>query len=1435
MDTSSRTLLPLCRQVRSQFEPIGRAMGALLALGSLSSVAWAIPSPDVMVNLFASSAQILGLASVVLGRWLWVRKKRGSRADSGQGFRTAFWVAAGLFLASSVGWGLYAAKIADDTNTRLQVNLNRNSREEGKKIVDVSLRELSFSKQKERPDGLATDELLRRIRAGEAPQVLDVRESEEYEVGAIEGALHARFPDVLADADRYLDRTRSVTLLCFNGNRSSELAEELRKRGFESFFLVGGYEKWIAEDRPIAFNLDRERRDLREIPDYPGKEILLDTPDVQRLMAEGEITFLDVRYPGDFELLGHLPGAINVPYRKLTTPELDAALAALPKRPVVVPCYDKRSSFFGLIVGLRLTRMGYEFLGRYTVPEGFAVAGSDKEHVAAWKSAQEEKTLLSVVAAPLGGALTWCRERAGSLALAILMLVLLVRFVILPVTTRAERDRRAEAALAPEIDALKARFATDPASRSSATMALLAKHGVKPVWNLTSSVVQIFLFTAFFSVVGTASRGSTESFAWVPELGLPDPTWVLPVASAILMGLLVWLPAAKKTWKRAVGSIVAAAVILALVVPLAAGLQLYLALNLGLVHVHNALVGAWLGWRARAPERKRQAIEARYRHAVVVPLRHAHVVEGCGAKAARLGRLIDAGLPVPDGFVVRASAATDGRLAPSARAAVLAAHAELRAARVAVRSSGVNEDGTDRSYAGVFESILDVERAGLEGAIEKVARSWQGARVDAYSRGTVESGGIVVQAMVPAAWAGVLFTEHPGDSGTCAVEMIEGLGDDLVSGRRQPHGYRLGRVSGRVLEGERPPIDVAPLFDLGRRVEALFGAPQDVEWAFADGRFLLLQARDVTRFSRLAADDRGLRERERHRLLGVLAGSAASDSPLAQNELSELLPEPTPLSLSLMEALWDHDGAAHRACSTLGVPYDVTPDSNPMLVTAFGQLYVDEREARRRSAKGPSAIAAFQMARAADRMAESWREEHLPRAANAARLDAALDLGRLELAEVVALFRERARRFVEVDYARAEEINVAADLYLKTAVRELEKRGIDAAGELSHMPTTVVQEAAQLLGRVGRGEAEAAEFLVHSGHRAPHDWELSTPRYAEDEELVATTAARSLGLVPRAQSPRKPLANRVVDLAVERALAWQGLKEDAKHLALREVAFLRRLVVDLGERTGFGERIFLLRVDEIGRLDDATWRSGRAIEILEARADEREAFAAVRLPSRLSAIALEELDLQSPGAIPRAIPAGALRGTRVSGTAGVIGRARILRAPEEIDTFQDGEILVARFTDPSWMPLFPRARAIVTEVGGWLSHAAIQAREYGLPAVVGVRGALDTIRTGEIVRIAPDGTVEVLGERRREPRVPTSIEVVVRHTRGEVQGRIANVSPNGALLRITEGKLELGEDLSIDVGGGATHTAVVVRNGIPGLYGIHLERSLPSGGFARTG
>ncbi|MCC6407768.1 MAG: YidC/Oxa1 family membrane protein insertase [Planctomycetes bacterium] len=1379
----------------------------------LTGTAWAIPSPDVVVNVLASSTQVLGLVSLVFGRWFLNRRRSVGRAANGPAQRIALGVVTGLFVASAVGWWLYHAQVQDERLARLQININRDSREEGKQIVDVSLKELPFSEQLKRTDVLHTDELQRRIERGESLQLLDVRETEEYEVGAIAGARHARFPDVLAAPERYLDKRQPVLLLCANGNRSSELAEHFAGLGYESRFLVGGYEKWVAEDRPLGLNSDGERTELRALPDYPNKHELLDTADVLDLQASRELLIVDVRYPGDFEA-NHLPGAVNVPMRKLTTPELDAALAALPKRPVVVACYDRRSSFFGLVLGLRLHRMGYEYLGRYTTPESYTAPGKDKPHVAAWKRAHAPKSLLTLAAEPLEGSLTWLSERFGSLALAIVALVLALRLALAPWTAKAERDRRVQAELAPRLSALKVRFGDDRAGCARASARLQREHGQSPMLNFFTTIVQVVVFTLFFTVVNRVAETSTEPFAWVESLGAPDASGVLPVSVALLGAALVAFVSPRRI-ARWLAPLVGVA-LGALVWQLNAAANLYLALSLVFVLVQNLCVMVWFARRSSEPR------VGSYAGRVVVPLEHAHRVSGCGNKAARLGTMLAAGLPVPRGFVVRMEAlearAEDGSFRPEHRAEIEAAHRALQSPLVAVRSSGINEDGADRSFAGVFESELEVSAERLFDALTSVADSLASARTHAYSGSAREPGAIVVQAMVPARYAGVLFTEHPADSGAAAIELVDGLGDALVSGRAKPRTLKLGRVSGRVLEGGPAPLDCAPLFELGRKVETLFGRPQDIEWAWTEAGFALLQARDVTRLSRHGETELALRQRERARLLELARGASSEEVVFAQNELSELLPAPTPFSLALMESLWAHGGSTDLACRSLGIPYEVEPDSPPIAVSVFGALYSNQREQRRRMRRGPSALTAFRLPRAADDIEGAWRDELLPGLLRDARLRAALDLTRLSLADLTHLFAERRADFVTRVYARAEEINIAADFYLKLALLALRKRGLDPAEHVAHLPPTVVHEANELLGRVGRGEASESEYLALFGHRAPHDYELAEPRYCEAPELVRSLAARAASSRPHGAPRAAVPEDKALELALGRARRFQALKESAKHDALRELAFLRRLALELGARTGLRNGVFQLTPEEVERLGDAAF-AATAPELVRARLEERDALTGVRVGLQVRVGDLESLDVEHGGLIPRPHAHAALRGTRVSGTGDLVGRARVLRTADEIAAFEPGEILVARFTDPTWASVFPRAAAIVTEVGGWLSHAAILAREYDLTAVVGVEGALDELTTGELLRVRADGGIERLPERRGAPRVALDLAVRVTSAERELAGRLTSRSASGGLLVLADGTLEVGGRLRVRLEDRELE-ACVVRNGVPGIYGI---------------
>jgi phosphoenolpyruvate synthase/pyruvate phosphate dikinase len=107
------------------------------------------------------------------------------------------------------------------------------------------------------------------------------------------------------------------------------------------------------------------------------------------------------------------------------------------------------------------------------------------------------------------------------------------------------------------------------------------------------------------------------------------------------------------------------------------------------------------------------------------------------------------------------------------------------------------------------------------------------------------------------------------------------------------------------------------------------------------------------------------------------------------------------------------------------------------------------------------------------------------------------------------------------------------------------------------------------------------------------------------------------------------------------------------------------------------------------------------------------------------------------------LPAKAIAGLAVS--SGVVeGRARVILNMEDAD-IEDGDILVTTFTDPSWTPLFVSIKGLVTEVGGLMTHGAVIAREYGLPAVVGVENATKLIKDGQQIRVnGTDGYVEIL-------------------------------------------------------------------------------------------
>lgn len=1343
----------------------------------------AIPSPDLVLNLFASAGQLMGLVAVTAGGAA-VRARSRDAAKRGSGSPWPLRVALLALCATGASFLLYHLRVQDLEQARLRANLTRPSIESGREVGDASLKTLSFSEQLAHPAQLSTDELEARMNRGERLNLIDVRETEEAEMGQIRGTWHRRYPDLFANRDGLQQDGVETVLICYSGNRSSELVDAFAADGIQCKFIVGGYEKWIAEDRALDLAAAADREELRAIPRYENDDALLGTAAVLGAVQHRGAIFVDVRYPDEFKV-AHLPNAVNITMRRLTSEELDAALAALPEGPVILPCYDKRSSFFASLAGLRLTRMGREVLGRYTLPHEYFVPKGERDYAAAWTAARAGETPFGLAREAFSAVLLWLQRHLGSLALAIVALVVALRAVLFPLTYGADVQQLRSKRLAPEVAALGGRLGADPVRQQRAEAQLRRRHGVHPLRSFGVSMLQLTVFLLLFSAVAAVAEGSTERLGWT-TLGLPDPAYVLPALATALAAALVLVGVPRGAVRLSRGRIIGACVVVlligALVYGLSAAVNLYLVVSLAWVHVQAAFARrreARGTTHARTAQRSAERLRDRAGADLVVPLDRALACAGIGGKAQSLARLTAAGFPVPPGFVLPDAAFEGDVLVPSLQVHVLRAFDRLGAQHVAVRSSGLDEDGAQHSYAGVFDTILHVDRTGLLEALARVRRSMVSERARAYSarvrtlsaapdvantsaQDTVR-GAVVVQVMVPATHAGVLFTEHPGHTGRSLVELVAGLGEALVSGQASPEPFEFGRLSGALLEGGTTPFDLRPLLALGRAVEAHYGKPQDIEWAFA-GEFMLLQSRDITADVTRGDDADAAFELERRKIVAHVAGASPwregvdrTAPRLVQNELVELLPEPTPYSAALMSELWQAGGAVDLACRALGMPYAPTEQGPPLLVHAFGQLMVDCEEDRRRRAQKPGALFGWRLARRAPELERAVQGELTAAGREAERLTRALDVSRLGTDDLVRLHDEIRARFNTTTYTLAEQVNIAAEAFVMTAAQRLGRRGVDVSSMLGEDLTTVVGFAHERLRK-----GDVAGFVARFGHRAPHDYELSEPRYSESRELVARLAslgatlnghghktngaAASLhnGHNGKIEVPATPSLGRIDCLVLERARRFQVLKEEAKHLALHELALLRRVALELGRRIGLdGVSTFGLTPSELSAsccTRDRTAR-GRALQRLEAQHE----WLGRALPLEWSIDALERRARET--LIPTADADGGLLGIRVAGSGEVVGPVRVLRTADDVSDLLPGEVLVARFTDPRWTPVFPRAAGVITEVGGWLSHAAILAREMGLPAIVGAPGATRVLRTGDVVRLTTSGRVDVLVRR----------------------------------------------------------------------------------------
>jgi phosphohistidine swiveling domain-containing protein len=324
-------------------------------------------------------------------------------------------------------------------------------------------------------------------------------------------------------------------------------------------------------------------------------------------------------------------------------------------------------------------------------------------------------------------------------------------------------------------------------------------------------------------------------------------------------------------------------------------------------------------------------------------------------------------------------------------------------------------------------------------------------------------------------------------------------------------------------------------------------------------------------------------------------------------------------------------------------------------------------------------------------------------------------------------------------------VNIAAGFYLDRARKVLSADGIDPSSLLGHIPET---HEARAIAEINAAAAKSRRWLLlkNFGHRAVLDYELAEPRYAEDlNTLNRMLAGRFQAGRPSYQST--PALSKSQAMIVDIARRFQTLKEDAKHHSLSEMAVLRRAVMTLDRRFGFDGRIFWLRFDELLSLNGQNATRLRQLAQMQHEESQRLRHS----PSLPSVLLAHDLEAASAGdASEMHATPDAIRGTRVAGSKVVQGRAHVIAEEDAelghpMEDFRDGDIIVASMINPAWLPYFPRAGGFVSEVGGWLSHPAILAREYDVAMIVGTEG-IGRIADGDWIQLSLDGRVEVVTE-----------------------------------------------------------------------------------------
>lgn len=728
----------------------------------------------------------------------------------------------------------------------------------------------------------------------------------------------------------------------------------------------------------------------------------------------------------------------------------------------------------------------------------------------------------------------------------------------------------------------------------------------------------------------------------------------------------------------------------------------------------------------------------------------------------------------------------------------------LKKGPIAIRSSCTTEDMPGISFAGMYTTFLNVDS--IESAVKAVVRTWDSTnneRVKEYCKNMgIHSGdmAVIIQEQLNPELSGVMVTQSPFSVSEMMIECCQGLGEKLVSGKIIPSRYKIKneKVKDQKGKGILSRSEVYQLVDTGNRIEKILGSPQDIEWAIEDGKLFVLQSRPI-----YVPEEKPKKKGKVWCNANVRETIPGPISPMMFSIFESIMfpmiiidAFGVPISREqyhkypavervLGRLYWNVNNtmALGRTIDPIMRLLNADKNLDPQMAVAF--KYVDIVTLPKLIPFLRSLWFSFSamvrmtffiikgsifMRSTVDKIYDVLYETLT--LAQSYQLSSDMKRGIITLRKLIENIGSKISRryfggiFLSLFYViclgkilslRCGKKGEA--IARKTTIGLIDKTGemIQAIERLANYAR--IKKHNNNINEVRKLWREDAEFqrifnafIIEFGHRGPAEFDVANLNWREDYDLVfqliATHTKSALkqvrsDLVKEIIDNARPFERFFIKLFLPRISAFTSLRENGKHYYFKATAKVKDQLLMFGEylvkNNYFNDirDVFLLELKDLTSITSGEATPAQIRELIGRRKRERAEYEMIDAPD----IVFEDGSTLSLSAKP----GSGITGEPVS-FGRVKGRARIIKDFKSSVLLKPGEILVTHHTDPGWTPLFSIASGVIIEVGGLICHAAMVARELGIPTVV-VGGATKLINDGQLIELnADEGIVRIIDQ-----------------------------------------------------------------------------------------